>query len=88
MGKGGGVGGGVGSGGDDCEQWPSKLRLAKDVISAGLPKDITRRRPDNGEGERRWCRGGRGAVVCGKCGEDGEEGTSGSLVAASAKVAW
>ena len=24
------------------------MRLAKDVISAGLPKDITRRRPDNG----------------------------------------
>ena len=77
MGKGGGVGGGSGSGGDDCEQWPSKLRLAKDVISAGLPKDMTRRRPDDGEGERRWCRGGR----------RGGEGSSGTLVASSAKLA-
>ena len=73
MGKGGGVGGGSGSGGDDCEQWPSKLRLAKDVLPAGLPKDMTRRRPDDAEGERRWCRGG--------C--RGGEG----LVASSAKLA-
>ena len=48
-GKGGGVGGGSGSGGG--EEWPSKLRLAKD----GLPSDMTRRRPVDGEGDsRRW----------------------------------
>ena len=74
--------------GEDGEQWPSRLRLTNDGISAGLPRDMMRRRPEDGDGERRWCRGRHGAVVCGKCGEDGEEGTSGSLVAASAKVAW
>ena len=50
-----------------------ELRLAKDVLPAGLPKDMTRRRPDDAEGERRWCRGG--------C--RGGEG----LVASSAKLA-
>ena len=74
--------------GEGGEQWPSRLRLTNDGISAGLPRDMMRRRPEDGDGERRWYRGRRGAVVCGKCGEDGEEGTSGSLVAASAKVAW
>ena len=85
---GGGGGGGAGVEGEDGEQWPSRLRLTNDGISAGLPRDMMRRRPEDGDGERRWYRGRRGAVVCGKCGEDGEEGTSGSLVAASAKVAW
>ena len=70
------------------EQWPSRLRLARDGISAGLPKDMMRRRPEGSDGERRWCRGRRGAVVSGERIEgDGEE-TSGSLVAASANVAW
>ena len=57
-GKGGGVGCGSGSGGG--EEWPSKLRLAKDVISAGLPSDMTRRRPVDGEGDSRRWRGRRG----------------------------
>ena len=65
MGTGGVVGGGSGSGGG--EQCPSKLRLAKDVISAGLPSDMTRRRPVDGEGDsRRWrgrCGGGPGVAV-------------------------
>ena len=56
-GKGGGVGGGSGSGGG--EEWPSKLRLAKD----GLPSDMTRRRPVDGEGDSRRWRGGRGGGV-------------------------
>ena len=85
---GGGGGGGAGVEGEDGEQWPSRLRLTNDGISAGLPRDMMRRRPEDGDGERRRCRGRCGAVVCGKCGGDGEEGTSGSLVAASAKVAW
>ena len=71
--------------GEDGEEWPSRLRLTNDGISAGLPRDIMRRRPEDGDGERRRC---RGTVVCRKCGGDGEEGISGSLVAASAKVAW
>ena len=64
------------------------LRQAKDGISAGLPRDMTRRRPEDGDGERRCSGGRRGAVVSGECVEEGGEETSGSLVAASAKVAW
>ena len=64
-GKGGGVGGESTSG--YGEEWPSKLRLAKDVISAGLPTDVTRRRPVDGEGDSRmWrgrCGGGPGVAV-------------------------
>ena len=56
-GKGGVVDGGSGSGGG--EKWPSKLRLAKDVILAGLPSDMTRRRPVDGEGDSRRWRGRR-----------------------------
>ena len=59
------------------EQWPSRLRLAKDGISAGLPRDMMRRRPEDGDGERRWCRGRRGAVVSvERVEEGGEEETS------------
>ena len=83
-GKGGGVGGGSGSGGD--EEWPSKLRLAKDVISAGLPSDMTRRRAVDGEGDsRRWrgrCGGGPGVAVSSP--DAGEE----VVAAASGREAW
>ena len=45
-----GVGGvGVGEG----EDAPSRLREEKVGIS-GLPKDMTLRRPTDGDGERRW----------------------------------
>ena len=48
-------GGGAGEGGED----PSRLRVEKVGISA-LPKDMTRRLPKVGDGERRWLRGRRG----------------------------
>ena len=43
--------GGTGEGGR-----PSRLRLPKDV-GGGLPRDVTERRPDVGEGEGRMRRG-------------------------------
>ena len=56
-GTGGGEGGacsGVGGGGEgDGEDSPSRLREEKVGIS-GLPRDITRRRPVDGDGEMRW----------------------------------
>ena len=59
---GGGGGGGGGSGEEGGEGGgPSRLRLPKDGIGS-LPTDMTLRRPDEGEGERRrwrgWSRGG------------------------------
>ena len=50
-------GGGAGEGGED----PSRLRVEKVDISA-LPKDMTGRLPEVGDGERRWLRGRRGGV--------------------------
>ena len=50
---GGGGGGGGGSGEEGGEGGgPSRLRLAKDGIGS-LPTDMIRRRPEEGEGERR-----------------------------------
>ena len=48
-GEGGEGGGGAGGGDED----PSRLRVEKVGISA-LPKDITRRLPEVGGGDRRW----------------------------------
>ena len=48
--------------GEDGEEWPSRLRLTNDGISAGLPRDMMRRRAEDGDGERRRCRGRCGAV--------------------------
>ena len=58
------VGGGDGEG--DGEDSPSRLREEKVGIS-GLPRDMTRRRPVDGDGERRWWsgRGGRGGDEAG-----------------------
>ena len=64
-------GGGAGGGEED----PSRLRVEKEGIS-GLPKDMTRRLPEVGDGERR-CSGRRG-------GAGGSRG-GGST---SARVAW
>ena len=47
-----GVDGG-GAGEAEGEDDPSRLREEKVGIS-GLPRDITRRRPVDGDGERRW----------------------------------
>ena len=41
---------GVSGEGEGDEDVPSRLRLAKDVV-AGLPRVITSRRPDNGDGD-------------------------------------
>ena len=65
-------GGGAGGGEED----PSRLRVEKVGIS-GLPKDMTRRLPEVGDGERRW-RSGRG----------GGEGGSWGGGSTSARVAW
>ena len=54
-GEGGEGGGGAGGGDED----PSRLRVEKVGISA-LPKDITRRLPEVGGGDRRWQSGIRG----------------------------
>ena len=54
----GGEGGGRAGGG---EEDPSRLRVEKVGISA-LPKDITRRLPEVGGGDRRWQSGRRGGV--------------------------
>ena len=54
-GEGGEGGGGAGGGEED----PSRLRVEKVGISA-LPKDITRRLPEVGGGDRRWQSGIRG----------------------------
>ena len=56
-GQGGEGGGGAGGGDED----PSRLRVEKVGISA-LPKDITRRFPEVGGGDRRWQSGRRGGV--------------------------
>ena len=56
-GEGGDGGGGAGGGEED----PSRLRVEKVGISA-LPKDITRRLPEVGGGDRRWQSGRRGGV--------------------------
>ena len=79
---GGGEGGacsGVGGGGEgDGEDSPSRLREEKVGIS-GLPRDMTRRRPVDGDGERRWWsgRGGRGGDEAG-----------GAFTSALAREAW
>ena len=59
---GGVVGGGVGGGEDS----PPRLREEK-FGNSGLPRDMTRRRPLDGDGERRWWsgRGGRGGDEAG-----------------------
>ena len=56
---------------------PSKLRLPKDG-GGGLPKDVTDRRPDVGEGEGRMLRGcpAGSLVTPGAGGEGTEEGDS------------
>ena len=68
------VGGGVGGGEDS----PSRLREEK-FGNSGLPRDMTRRRPLDGDGERRWWsgRGGRG----------GDEAV-GAFTSALAREAW
>ena len=68
------VGGGDGEG--DGEDSPSRLREEKVGIS-GLPRDMTRRRPV--DGERRWWsgRGGRGGDEAG-----------GTFTSALAREAW
>ena len=76
--KGGGVGGGSGSGGG--EEWPSKLRLAKD----GLPSDMTRRRPVDGEGDSRRWRGRCGGGVAVASPGAGEE----EVAVAARREAW
>ena len=60
-----GVDGG-GAGEAEGEDDPSRLREEKVGIS-GLPRDMTRRRPLDGDGERRWWsgRGGRGGDEAG-----------------------
>ena len=65
-------GGGAGGGEDD----PSRFRVEEDGIYA-LPKDITRRLPEVGDGERRWWRGRGGGV--------GRSRGGGSTLA---RVAW
>ena len=50
-----GVDGG-GAGEAEGEDDPSRLREEKVGIS-GLPRDMTRRRPVDGDGERRWWSG-------------------------------
>ena len=68
--KGGGEGGG---GAGEGEEDPSRLRVEKVGISP-LPRDMTRRLPEVGDGERRWWSGRLG----GRWGGD----------STSARVAW
>ena len=68
-------GGGAGGGEEDL----SRLRVEKVGIS-GLPKDMTRRLPEVGDGERRW-RSGRGGGV-----EGSQGGDSTSAIAVTAGI--
>ena len=68
-GEGGEGGGGAGGGDED----PSRLRVEKVGISA-LPKDITRRLPEVGGGDRRW--------------QSGIQGGGGGGGSTSARAAW